>query len=717
MPKSKQRQAKENPGVPAPPLTARARVARLVVPAALAAAAAGVVWAVASRRPAAHLAASVPDDVTAFFEVPSVAGVIEHASSVKGLDPAAATSRAAFESVGRAIGEAFHVPRVDAESLAASVVGVAVASRTRAGAGESGTAVAWLASLSASRGWDAIVESSRFASDGAFGADGKAYRLAKGGAAVDAGLLERSLREASTSAATPRTRLVWFARKRLLVFGDEALVHDVGEVVAGARASLEHSKRLVGDERAAVGGRWVVAGGAMKASAGAGAPAWLVDALAAGAGEASGHADVTPAGLVLDGSVAYGAGGSEPPLAMAAPLTLPARLPAETCLYVATSLARSDKAAGAAATVRRLAAATEPSAAVRIAQAIVELTEFTSVPLDDLLELAGQEAVVALVLRKEAKFDPFQAIAEAAAEEAGLVIALRVDGDAAAQRTVARLREGIARTELGSLLKVAPEVDGWVARSVGPTAAKLAVLLGLHPPEVRVRYSHKELVVVVAQHDLVERTLAALDGTGPALRDEPAYALARSALPEAASGDAWLDVGRVSSLVYAGNLAARADAQARGWPVDTLRLAGPDRVTAALSLSLTPASPARGPSLAIRALNPWSLSLLSGFQAKPERPRPPVTPREPMRRSDASAGAVPPGIASADDMPTCRNVLRGLEHCVAVARTPELRADYQHQLEDRRAAYANVPLERAIFVDKGCLGLISRIQHDKECHP
>jgi hypothetical protein len=129
--------------------------------------------------------------------------------------------------------------------------------------------------------------------------------------------------------------------------------------------------------------------------------------------------------------------------------------------------------------------------------------------------------------------------------------------------------------ELGPLAgayKIQETPDGYL---VTPNDTSLGMSLQL-------RFAGGYLFVGVGGNALVERSWRAFSAGENTLAAEPAHRAARAALPSTAQICAWLDVGRVVDALQKNPLLAP---RVGYLGANRLRFTGPDRVTAALSVS------------------------------------------------------------------------------------------------------------------------------------
>jgi len=421
------------------------------------------------------------------------------------------------------LASALAFPKDDAAALEGAVSSVALAAREERGV----LREAWLVALTSTRALDLLLASSRFEADGALGRTGKAYRLTQASAAPSASPLEAWLRARATD---DTTRVAWFAGPRVLALGDTHLLHDVADVLEAGAPALSARPEFVRSQADAARADGVLFGDAKALGhvEALGPRRALVEALAPGDAPVSGSARVTPAGVLVRAElpVAVAGPGGPPHASRGAGLTLPDRLPADTALYVAADLRGGLSPAAARDRLLSLGPPLRAATGFDLADGLAELTRTGGFAVDDLFEMLGDEVAVAVFLGPEFRYALATPLVRSAAEAAGLVVAIRVDSDAAAERVLASLRQAILSSNIARVATVRTDGAGFVVAPLPTAHAKVTGLSGSDLPALHVRYARGELVAVLAREPLAQRALAAFDGAGPTLRDEPAHALA-----------------------------------------------------------------------------------------------------------------------------------------------------------------------------------------------
>jgi hypothetical protein len=690
----------------------------------LVAAVGAMVFLFLRQTPSVNLARRVPDNVSFYLEVPSVQHVMSDLKAVK-IDDAATTTKQAADGAAGAIAAAFHLAHEDGEAFTRGVVGVALAGRARG----SDVATAWLVGLRGAAAVEPFLSQSRLSADGPLGTSGTKYRVAPTGGALqtsDLPALERWARGLSTK--DDGVIVGWFPDARLLCIGDATLLSDIAIVVDSGRGSLDGSERwkhvqdALGKSAASADGVFFADERALQGYGPFAEHKVALEGLARDGGVVSGAFDIGPAGLVVRGSVPMSGDGAWQGrgIASAAKLSFPGRLPAETALYVAMSTHRDLDATEAKDRFRRSFVSATDVTGYDIARALDDFQKTIGVDYDDLFKMAGEEVALAVVLGKEFKYNAAAPILKEGLAAGAVVFAIKVDNDVSALRTLNRLQEAVTVSELGRLADVSPDGPGFVAHPKSGAATRvMGILGGGSLPSLRVRYTKKEIIAVLAQTPLADSIYATFDGGPGALAQDPAHVLAMSALRPDAHAYAWVDLGRLASLVYAANPGARVDAKARGWPVDALTLTGPSRATEAVDLHFRATPEAF--TVDVEALNPWGPSILSGWLLSVPGARPvglplPSRPQPVASAAPTASTPVPLGLGDpVESMPTCKHVLKRLRDCEAFATETSAKEEFARLRGEMEAKFAHTPGDRWQFQNVACAGSFFKLAKDPNC--
>jgi len=669
-----------------------------------------VVFLTRARTPPALLAQFAPADVSVFVEMPSLSFALASMATVTVADPAQVDLASSKRELAREIAGSLHVSGDEADAMAQAVSGAAFVGRVEGQELHS----AWVVAFTSEAPVLPLLASNRLTSEGAFGQGGKAFHVTAVPALKDAPLFAAWLREVSTT-TTART-LAWLPSARLLLLGDSHLLADIAAVAEVGKPSLEnHAGFQLARAHQPSDGAAAIAFADTHALADI--PALASDPLLASyihdGGPVTGVARFTPAGGLVSARFSV-LGATAPRLgavaAQASKLTLVDRLPVETVAYVALATRAVVKDPMAAKSALLAVAQTAHHlTGADISATLAELERDTGITLDELVASAGDEAAFGLLAEPGVKYGT--SLAHAALEGAGAFVVVGADDHAAAERTVAKLRSTVEKSRLASLATITPDGSGFVATPGDGARSQLSGLYGATLPTLRVRCVEKLVVVVVAPPALVTRMFASLDEGIDTLKDSPAHALAMRTLHAGAHGYAWVDTGRLASIVFAGNPNVAASAKARGLPIDSLVLDGPSRLTTAFGLDVHEADGTA--VLDVETLNLGALALLEGLGTSPPRKPPPPLPA--LLASSAAERPADASVPALDDMPLCTMVVGTLEHCATTAAAPETKQSFAARAAESRATYQATPADKRAVTNASCLGVLHRLRKDPAC--
>jgi hypothetical protein len=197
---------------------------------------------------------------------------------------------------------------------------------------------------------------------------------------------------------------------------------------------------------------------------------------------------------------------------------------------------------------------------------------------DDLVDMTGDEAALALVLDPSFKLDTTNGIMDELASF-GVVMAIATKDDAKAKLVLSKLRAQLETPEMAKVVKVTPVGDGWEADP--ETVAAVPI------PNLTVKYDGKRIVAVLASPAITKRTTDALYSNTVTLKTNSAHELAFGALPPDANYYMWLDTGRITSVMMDGASHMKKTPTRTMLPIDAIRLTGNDHVTTALAIKTT----------------------------------------------------------------------------------------------------------------------------------
>jgi hypothetical protein len=676
----------------------------------------GALLFMALGKPAAHLAQSVPKSATVYAEMPSFKRSLLSLAGVKVFDPGKVDNKKTSDDVSGAIVNAFGLSKSDAASLALSLDSGAVVAR---GANKDAVGAGLLSAGSAGP-VEALLKTSRFSPDGSFGKGGKAYKLAAmapGPAGTSP--LEKSLREMTTGHA----KLVWFADKSLLVFGDEAMVKDIGDVIEGGAESLEKRETFVqAKKQFEPGADFVVFvdEDIIKENAkGEKDSQTMLAGYFKNGGPIDGAIRIVGAGVLMNGHIALSGDAlpADKAVSSAVKLSYPRKLPAETILYVAGSTKTGMKGADAKAQLLKSLEGTHVEKAKELSGELDAFEKEVGFTIADLFDMVGDEAAFAILVDRDVKYKKGASLPGAALKSLGAAFVMQVDDEAVAKKVLAKLRDKVSGPELAKVVTVKADGDGFVAQPTGDAAA----MLSEGPlPSLHVKYAKKALSIVVAQAPLMGRTFAAIEDGTASLKDDDAHELAMKALRSEAHLYIWMDLGRMVSLAYAADPQDKEDARAFGVPVDAVKLAGPERMTAAVDFDYEVKN---GEWTAdVETLNLAGFSLLAGVDSPGlGGGHKDATNVDPGAAPGTTPGTTPGGGAApaADDgsapslgVPACDQYLQRLRSC---GKGGPAQASFEQAAEKTRQTWAKMPAANRKRMAKACTTMQASLDANPAC--
>lgn len=541
--------------------------------------AAAVVYFVVLAKPAPHLAAYVPKNASVYVELPSVKRSIVSAATMKPLDASRVDDKVMTLELDTAFARAFALPQGDAHSLVSALDAAAFVARDTNNAGKA----ALIISFTGTAPVEKLLHSPRFSESGAFLGGGMRFSLLARSSfeiSPNAGPIEIALSDMKTGRHSED--LIWFAKKKLLVWGDDQIVTDIGSVIGGSADSLEKNDAYKNAKRTFEGGADVafffdthdlddVRDPSSKK---------LLDGWIQNRDPVTGAIKLVKAGVMMDAHATL-TGTSLPPGDLVPPaskLVYPHKLPAETVAYMALSTKTKMNGSAIRAMLFKSVDEADATSGRELRSNLDAMERSVGFKLDDLVDLAGDEAAMAIVVDPAFKLDTTNGVVDELTSF-GVVYALAVKDDAKAKMVLAKLRAQLETPDLASYVKVSSLPDGWEADP--QTAATFPV------PNLTVRYDGKQVVAVLASPAIAKRAFDALMSNKATLATNPAHELAFGALPQDANFYMWLDTGRITSVMLDGASHAKRAATPTLLPADAIRLTGPDRVTSALAIRTT----------------------------------------------------------------------------------------------------------------------------------
>lgn len=544
---------------------------------------AGIAYYVLSK-PAPHLARYVPKTATVYFELPSFKRSIMSAAAMKPLDSSRVDDKLMMQDLDTSFARAFTLTQGDAHQLVSAMDSAAFVARDTNNAGNA----AFLIAFSSTAPVEKLLRSSRFSESGPFIGGGMKYTLlarSRYDIPPNATATEIMLSYAETNRGHGLD-LVWFPKKKLLVMGDDQIVTDMGSVIDGSAESLETSDVYKGAKKTFESGSDVAFFFDTHDLDDARDPAGrkVLDGYLRNRDPFTGAIKLVKAGIMMD---AHGtlSGTSLPPADLAPPaskLALPHKLPADTVAYMTMSTKTKMNGAALRSYLIKSVDESDPSAGRELRSGLEDMERALGFKLDDIVDMTGDEAAIAVVLDPSFKLDTTNGITDELSAF-GLVYAVAVKDDAKAKMVLGKIRAQLEAPDVAKIAKVRPiGSDGW---EVDPeTSASFPV------PNLTVKYDGKQIIAVLASPAITTRTLDALQSNKGTLTTNAAHELAWNALPQDANFYMWLDTGRITSVMLDGASHVRKGPRHDALPIDAIRLTGPDHVTTALAIKATPKS-------------------------------------------------------------------------------------------------------------------------------
>ncbi len=258
------------------------------------------------------------------------------------------------------------------------------------------TKAAVLIAFSSGDGADKLLHSLRFSDAGPFLSGGEKYTLERrpfSEVSPNAGMVEQGLSEMKTQHGKDQSDLVWFPKKKLLVFGDDAIVTDIATVLDGGADSLEKNEAYKTAKRTFESGSDVAFFFDTHDLDDVRSPSdrKLLEGYLKNRDPVTGAIKIVKAGVMMDMHVTL-SGGSLPPDDMIAPapkLALPRKLPADTIAYMALSTKTKMTGAAVRGTLLQMVADNDPSAAKDIRTGLDAMETSLGFKFDDIVDSHG----------------------------------------------------------------------------------------------------------------------------------------------------------------------------------------------------------------------------------------------------------------------------------------------------------------------------------------
>ena len=533
-------------------------------------------------KPSPHLARYVPKSSSLYVELPSFKHSLMSGATMKPLDSTRVDDKLLIQDLDLAFARAFTLPQPDAHALVQSLDAAAFVARDTNIHGQA----ALLISFSDTSSVDKLLHSSRFSESGAFVGGGVRYTLLARSPydiSPNAGPTETALSYMDTGKGSSTQDLVWFAKKKLLVYGDDQMVTDMGAVIDSGADSLEKNEVYQKAKKTFESGADVAFFFDTHDFDDARDPAMkkMLDGYLQNRDPLTGAIKLVKAGVMMDMHATL-TGTALPPETLVAPaprLAFPHELPSDTVAY----MAMSTKTKMTGAQVRNLLIKTvednDPTAGRDLRSGLTDIEGKAGFKFDDVVDMIGDEMAMALVLDPSFKLDTTNGIMDELSQF-GVVYAIATKDDAKAKLVLSKLRAQLETPDMAKVVKVTPVgTDGWEADPQTTAAVPI--------PNLTVKYDGKRIVAVLASPAITKRTFDALFSNTVTLKTNAAHELAFGALPPDANFYMWLDTGRITSVMMDGASHVKKAPTRTMLPIDAIRLTGNDHVTTALAIKTT----------------------------------------------------------------------------------------------------------------------------------
>jgi len=528
----------------------------------LLAAGAAAGWYFFMRGTSTTLAGSAPNNTQIYVEVPDLTA----ASAAFG---AMGIFRAKKFKMSRQVDDlvegfeqAFDIKKKHAKALNEESASLALVLRGIHDKGGGESAVLW--SFSETRGIEKLLDSDRFEKIDKVGNGGRRYAIdarkadeentAKDDEDADeksfwpAYLAQMSVPEEAEEGSDDEPEiLVWYADEKLLVYGDEDLVEDIGKCAAGEEdclAQVEAFQQSSFEPNSSIVA-WV-------------SPSALDEAKDDNVKDvARGYFSEVPASAlsvrfedagittVLTGEM-QGSKLPDETLAPSVGLDLMNKLPEETFGYLAlhTKSAMDGKEfqRELVTQIKEL----DPETAEGIDDALDGLKQF-DVKFDEIWSSMGDQMVLAVLAADDFKIDP-ELDATSYTEDLAVALLVHLSDKDEAESVIKELREQLLQgDDMKEIYDVDKKSNGFEARPVANDELPLTL------PTIRARFSDEHLLVAAGNDGLVKRVTEAFKDGKKSLADDAAHQRALGALQTGAHAILWIDTGRIAekALVFA----------------------------------------------------------------------------------------------------------------------------------------------------------------------
>jgi len=521
-------------------------------------------WHYYLRASGPNLAEVLPQETELYAEVPNVRAAALALAKARFLKSSARDEESLIGDESKAVAESFGIDESTAKTLALATHSVGFGAHGLSGAGN--PAGSLVVRFDAASPVDKLLASKRFTSAGSVGKEGKTYRLSSASGAPPVGtgraaLLRHAFDALQTSSVD---ELAWWPNAKVLALGPRAELEAMAAVIDGTKPSLSKSVRFTNAVKKvaadSVGLGWVDG----KALAAAMSHAGISEIAVSEEGVIAGvTADEAGTMFRLIGTLTGPWFSRGTLLEDSGELTYPARLPAETFVYLAGCSHSSLDGAARYQQMLQMAGDQKGSAQQDLAEASAKLQQATGVSLPDAIGAIGEEIVIGALAAPGFKLGSME---PSTLQQFGAFAAIKIKNKAVAEQLLTQLRDKVLAPELGEDLQKL----GTGFRTPIPAGPGLIV---------DARLVGDQLLVTGGSAVQVERAIAAFGGAGPFLGDEPAHRRSLEAMPKKLNHLLWVDTGRVGQALLDGMPSLAAMSKEAGISPEELTLAGPDRVT------------------------------------------------------------------------------------------------------------------------------------------
>lgn len=530
-------------------------------------------------KPGPHLAKYLPKDTSLYVEIPSIKRSAISAAGIKPIDSARANEQQMMDDTIHALSTSFSVSNDDAKKIVTGLDALAFAARDTNDHGKAAVIFEFGSTSAAEK----LITSTRFTNDGPFGNGGTRYKLERNKApATKRTFLEQFFDEMDASGGTSE-RLVWFPKNKILVFGDEDMVSDIGRVGSGSTPSLEKNEVYTKAKKTFESGTDVTFFfdthdlEDTKSSA----TRKMIDAYLDNRDPVTAAIKIVKPGVMMDVHATL-TGSALPPddlIPQNPQLSYPRRLPADTVAYMAVSTHTKMNGTGIRTLVIKHVSDTDPTAAKELKDGLDEMERWLGFKIDDLIDAIGDEMAFGLLVDPAFKLDPSNGAADEL-NNIGAVYAIAVKDDAKAKAITAKIRAKLAGPDFKGAINVTTFPDGFKVEAAKSTPA-------FPIPALTVKDDGKQVIMVVGSTALTNRAFDALQKGTATLKNDKAHEAAISLMPKDTNMITWVDTGRITSIMLDGrSRVSRKAAAAVDLPLDSIRLTGDDRVTSMFAVNI-----------------------------------------------------------------------------------------------------------------------------------